>query len=265
MMSHPFSESLDKVFGGQSDHEAYNLLKVLYHDHPYRQHVPILDGHDSAFPIWQYLDSLGLSYRTVERTESGTGMDKLTMDTFTVYPYDAGSQKVVARPFFGKFTFAYSGLDFVAYKASWCNAYFLDLVFDAEDDAVGRKLASAVYCFASTLKDEIWMYQFGHWSRDHELFAAIQKACWEDVVLDEAFKEGLQRDVHLFFESKAIYEALEITWKRGILLLGPPGNGKTESIKALLKDSKYPALYVKSFTTQHVSTILQTTTKTALT
>lgn len=36
----------------------------------------------------------------------------------------------------------------------------------------------------------------------------------------------------------------------GLLLLGPPGNGKTESIKVLLKESGQAALYVKSFTTQ---------------
>lgn len=34
-----------------------------------------------------------------------------------------------------------------------------------------------------------------------------------------------------------------------VLLLGPPGKSKTESIKALLNESGHDALYVKSFTT----------------
>ncbi|KAI0031146.1 P-loop containing nucleoside triphosphate hydrolase protein, partial [Vararia minispora EC-137] len=166
-----------------------------------------------------------------------------------IFPYDKNANHVVERFFFGKFAFEYEGMPMLAYKGSWRLSYFFDLIFDAPDDSLGRRLASAVYKHASTLKDEMWVYQGGVWTRDKELYMAVQQADWEGVVLDDAMKESMRRDVRLFFESKAIYDALETTWKRGILLLGPPGNGKTESIKALLKESKYPALYVKSFAT----------------
>ena len=49
------------------------------------------------------------------------------------------------------------------------------------------------------------------------------------------------------------------------VLLGSPGNGKTESIKALLKEAPYPALYVKSFTTQRVRLYTLTDRTTMLT
>lgn len=37
--------------------------------------------------------------------------------------------------------------------------------------------------------------------------------------------------------------------QRGLIFHGPPGNGKTISIKAMMKDLPHPSLYVKSFHT----------------
>lgn len=88
--------------------------------------------------------------------------------------------------------------------------------------------------------------------KDKALWKSVQSAQWDDIVLDEQFLDGLKRDTKTFFENMEIYNELGITWKRGLLLLGPPGNGKTESIKVLLKESGQSALYVKSFTSQGV-------------
>ena len=118
--------------------------------------------------------------------------------------------------------------------------------------------------WATSLHDQIWVFD-QRWFKDASFFAEIQKANWDDVILDDKFKDGLRRDTKTFFASKPAYASLGITWKRGILLLGPPGNGKTESIKALLKEAPYPALYVKSFTTQRVRLFTLTDRTTMLT
>jgi SpoVK/Ycf46/Vps4 family AAA+-type ATPase len=60
------------------------------------------------------------------------------------------------------------------------------------------------------------------WNKDHNLWVEVQKADWADVILDEEFKDTLQKDVDNFFKSEHVYKDLAIPWKRGIMFLGPP-------------------------------------------
>ena len=179
--------------------------------------------------------------------------------------------KLVSNLITGCTKFSYEGTDFLVYKVSWWQMLrgrfsLLDLVFEEpetsgsrpstekDDDTTtaGHKLISDVYRWAGALKDEMWVFQDGHWAKDKALWAAIRDASWDDIVLEKEFLEGLRRDTRTFFENRKIYKDLGVVWKRGLLLLGPPGNGKTESIKVLLKESGQAALYVKSFTTSDV-------------
>jgi len=82
------------------------------------------------------------------------------------------------------------------------------------------------------------------------LWLEVQKADWKDVILKEEFKESLQKDITSFFKSEELYKQLAIPWKRGLIMYGPPGNGKTISIKAIMKSIQaegHIPLYVKSF------------------
>jgi transitional endoplasmic reticulum ATPase len=69
-------------------------------------------------------------------------------------------------------------------------------------------------------------------------------------------KDNLIKDVQGFFNNEQLYKRLAVPWKRGVILHGVPGNGKTISIKALIStlDSRpdpVPSLYVKSFDARH--------------
>lgn len=46
--------------------------------------------------------------------------------------------------------------------------------------------------------------------------------------------EAVLKDMNRFLESKAVYEEMNIAHRRGYLIYGPPGNGKTVLIRSLL-------------------------------
>ncbi|KAL5424679.1 hypothetical protein PMIN04_003062 [Paraphaeosphaeria minitans] len=109
--------------------------------------------------------------------------------------------------------------------------------------------------WTSLLHEEIWVFDNGYWEKSKELWKAVEGSSWDDVILDPDMKTGLIQDVQGFFENQAIYAQYAVPWKRGIILHGVPGNGKTVSIKALInslyaRPDQVSSLYVKSFETK---------------
>jgi len=107
------------------------------------------------------------------------------------------------------------------------------------------------------LHNEVWVFDQGWWQKSAQLYDSVQKASWEDVILDEDMKKALRTDVEGFFDSRETYQKLKVPWKRGIIYYGPPGNGKTISIKAMMhslyqrgknEDTRMsvPTLYVRT-------------------
>lgn len=155
--------------------------------------------------------------------------------------------------YFGGFDLSWEGHDFVVYNLVYpqgfgtVRATFI-LHDGPEDDIRSFLLANGIW--RNKLHNEIWVFNQGFWSKDAALYAEVQKANWDDVILKEDFKKNLQKDVFGFFTSEELYKKLGIPWKRGLIMYGPPGNGKTISLKAIMKscgEKDYAPLYVKSF------------------
>lgn len=126
------------------------------------------------------------------------------------------------------------------------------LVWRDGTDDLGKELLAEAYTWSSTLREQMWVFHgaLGGWRKDRNFYNAVVAAKEEDIVLPADIVEQLFRDTQAFFSSAKLYHDLQVTWKRGILLLGPPGNGKTNTIRILLQKCKgIPALYVQSANT----------------
>ncbi|OCT53955.1 ATP-dependent Zn protease [Cladophialophora carrionii] len=168
---------------------------------------------------------------------------------------DGGEGVVADEVFFETCTYTWEGFTFLVYFSEGRdgllsypqvrNQYILG------DPAGARALVASAGRWESVLHDEIWVFNQGYWQKDPFLYRSILKSRWEDVILDDDLKTDLVDTVERFFDTRDVYDRLRVPWKRGVIFYGPPGNGKTISIKATMhtlykRDPPVPTLYVKS-------------------
>lgn len=194
---------------------------------------------------------------------------------FVQYSYTAPSRRIAGGGNFGsleangiswgRFDYEYNNESFILYISQWSEGLATTklqfLVHEpkkvSETAESSKELAKELVLRASywgqELHNEMWVFDQGFLQRDAALWDSMQKANWDDVILPPDLKSAVRGDIVSFFENKSTYDDIGIAWKRGIIMYGPPGNGKTISLKATMKDIYYslaispiPTLYVRS-------------------
>jgi SpoVK/Ycf46/Vps4 family AAA+-type ATPase len=71
----------------------------------------------------------------------------------------------------------------------------------------------------------------------------VRKCDWEQLVLDQSALSLLKDDFESFFERESWFKEKQLPFRRGYLLHGPPGNGKTTAIRAMMSSRGLSAYY----------------------
>ena len=158
---------------------------------------------------------------------------------------------------------------FAKYQYQWGNEYYIVYIIQIgysvfqyilKEPAEGESITSQPSITDALINtvgkwqkpDDHYVYVYdGYWTVSRQLYEEVQKASWDDVILNEDMKKTLVELMRKFFDSKDIYDDLGVPWKRGVIFHGPAGNGKTISIKALMhslsqREEAIPSLYVKA-------------------
>jgi DNA replication protein DnaC len=117
----------------------------------------------------------------------------------------------------------------------------------AEETQIAEDFFRTVCEWCSEVRAEILVFHDGCFQKDKDLFNSIKSSTFDNLILPYSLKQQVQNDFLQFFNAREVYERYGIPWKRGALFIGPPGNGKTHTLKALINQLEKPCLYIRSF------------------
>ncbi|KAK6333781.1 hypothetical protein TWF730_003964 [Orbilia blumenaviensis] len=245
---------------GKFDDLNMQIIAAVRHAHPGGRLIPLdiknLDvfgfcftGHAELHMLTSVVDGTGISHfffaPPAKRAAAGEATGRMGQQP----QYEAG-------------VITYKNTKWTAYFASWSKGFDIFrrcyLVHDSgvSGDDLIEQFVRECGTWTATPKEQIWVFDQGFWQLDGALYRSVMKANWADIILPNDLKEDVLNDVLGFYAAEETYRGLRMPWKRGVVFYGPPGNGKTITLKAIMKalytptesipPLPIPSLYVKT-------------------
>jgi chaperone BCS1 len=84
----------------------------------------------------------------------------------------------------------------------------------------------------------------------------VVRCDWDDLVLDVRVRSLLKDDFESFFERETWFRENKLPFRRGYLLHGPPGNGKSTAIRAMMTSRGLTAYTMRLFDARQDDSVL---------
>ena len=218
------------------DYTGYHVARELAELHPAKT---ILEGKNWEFDLEAF----------VRAEKCSLVGQKSVFQQATVYWEDPG-RKLQERIENAWLNVLWNGELFDVILITWAESCYRTRHYWIVSDSpkLSEEFHDAVCVWSSEVHGEILVYQEGYFNKDKDLFEEIKSATFDNLILRDSLKQEIQSDFVQFFNSRETYERYGIPWRRGAIFTGPPGNGKTHTVKALINWLERPCLYVRNFT-----------------